>query len=306
MEKLVSQNRNNIESITCDTPYPKIGDIITITAVSSTASGQHYNDITTPLLSFDPGILEPFDVVSYLTGDGSTGELYLHNVTISSMQSNWTFKVVATGTTTLRGLIYDRSGSSYHYNSDSDSLTLDIDYDYGDAPGPTYPTLISSNRAGHIIPGIYLGGYIDDETDGQPNSTATGDDINPAGGLEDEDGVVDGLIIVYAGPKGSINNRNRIYPHEWVISPQERDGKIIYNYTVLPEYRHEPGDTTIGPFFHEFAHILGAVDLYDLDGVYGYRYDGQRSNGLGKWSLMSDGVWGKQNKLGDTPSHLDA
>ena len=38
-----------------------------------------------------------------------------------------------------------------------------------------------------IIPGLYLGGFIDAESDGQPNSTATGDDSN--GVPNDEDGV---------------------------------------------------------------------------------------------------------------------
>ncbi len=63
-------------------------------------------------------------------------------------------------------------------------------YDFGDAPDPTYPTLSASNGARHIIkPGYYLGGSVDADPDGLPSVLADGDDTNPAGGQDDEDGV---------------------------------------------------------------------------------------------------------------------
>jgi hypothetical protein len=62
------------------------------------------------------------------------------------------------------------------------------DLDWGDAPDPNYPTLAANNGARHVIvPGMTLGGLIDAEANGQPNATATGDDVN---NLPDEDGVV--------------------------------------------------------------------------------------------------------------------
>ncbi|MGE3309235.1 MAG: tandem-95 repeat protein [Limisphaerales bacterium] len=68
--------------------------------------------------------------------------------------------------------------------------------DFGDAPDSVagtaafgYPTLLAKNGARHVIvEGLYLGKTVDAETDGQPNATATGDDINPQT-LDDEDGV---------------------------------------------------------------------------------------------------------------------
>jgi uncharacterized repeat protein (TIGR01451 family) len=58
--------------------------------------------------------------------------------------------------------------------------------DYGDAPDPTYPTLLASDGARHIMDGIaFLGNVVDEDLDGQPNATATGDDD----GSDDEDGV---------------------------------------------------------------------------------------------------------------------
>ncbi len=61
--------------------------------------------------------------------------------------------------------------------------------DFGDAPDGPYPTLMASNGARHTNTGLSLGPLIDVEFNGQPNGTATGDDINPAIG-DDEDGVM--------------------------------------------------------------------------------------------------------------------
>ena len=59
--------------------------------------------------------------------------------------------------------------------------------DFGDAPDPTYPTLLANNGARHtVVPGVALGKALDAEADGQPNATATGDDQNG----NDADGVV--------------------------------------------------------------------------------------------------------------------
>ena len=62
------------------------------------------------------------------------------------------------------------------------TLTV-IEMDFGDAPDPTFPTLLVNDGARHrILPGVRLGALIDFEPDGQPNSAATGDG-------SDEDGV---------------------------------------------------------------------------------------------------------------------
>jgi hypothetical protein len=58
-------------------------------------------------------------------------------------------------------------------------------YDFGDAPDPSYPTLLASNGARHLVLPINnptLGTTVDTEPDGQPNATLTGDGT-------DEDGV---------------------------------------------------------------------------------------------------------------------
>jgi hypothetical protein len=60
--------------------------------------------------------------------------------------------------------------------------------DFGDAPDPTYPTLLANNGARHLMDGqTYLGTSVDGEPNGQPDATATGDDND---GNDDDDGVV--------------------------------------------------------------------------------------------------------------------
>ncbi len=86
------------------------------------------------------------------------------------------------------------------------------DIDFGDAPDPTYPTWLGSNGARHTIsPNVYLGRGVDGERDGQPNATATGDDIS---GTDDEDGVVfatdlipgqPATLLVTASTQGALN-----------------------------------------------------------------------------------------------------
>ncbi|NDV61609.1 hypothetical protein G0Q06_04020 [Puniceicoccales bacterium CK1056] len=61
--------------------------------------------------------------------------------------------------------------------------------DFGDAPDQSYQTLLASDGARHIAQGVYLGQVRDTELDGQPTALADGDDNNPAGGPDDEDGV---------------------------------------------------------------------------------------------------------------------
>ena len=67
--------------------------------------------------------------------------------------------------------------------TDTDTI---LGLDYGDAPDPTYPTLLANNGARHAISGPFLGLSVDPDIDGQPNATASGDDLD---GNDDEDGV---------------------------------------------------------------------------------------------------------------------
>lgn len=60
-------------------------------------------------------------------------------------------------------------------------------FDYGDAPDPTYPTLLSNNGARHVLfSDLHLGTTVDADADGQPHASSLGDDND---GSDDEDGV---------------------------------------------------------------------------------------------------------------------
>ncbi len=86
-----------------------------------------------------------------------------------------------------------------------------VGLDFGDAPDPTFPTLLASNGARHrVLPtgNPTLGSTVDTEPDGQPSANATGDD---AAGTDDEDGVTfpetlipgtDGTITLTTGAVG--------------------------------------------------------------------------------------------------------
>jgi len=73
--------------------------------------------------------------------------------------------------------------------------------DFGDAPS-SYATLLANDGARHVLGGdLFLGAAVDNESEGQPNATATGDDL--AGATpDDEDGVVFQPII--AGQTGEV------------------------------------------------------------------------------------------------------
>ena len=82
--------------------------------------------------------------------------------------------------------------NGYAYGETEDyylGYNLDEAFDWGDAPA-AYVTLAATNGPCHlIVPGFQLGPALDAEADGQPDVSATGDDVNPPAGVNDEDGV---------------------------------------------------------------------------------------------------------------------
>ncbi|ADL59042.1 DUF11 domain-containing protein [Methanothermobacter marburgensis] len=123
VEKLVSQNRNDVVSITVSNPTPAIGDVIAVTVVSTTASAT-YDVVNLPLTNYNPAILQPLNVtVTY--GSNTSNNVRLDSPGQTNFVSVWLFNVTGAGVTSLFGLITDRSGSSYHYNSDfGENITI--------------------------------------------------------------------------------------------------------------------------------------------------------------------------------------
>jgi PKD repeat protein len=127
--------------------------------------------------------------------------------------------------------------------------------DFGDAPDPSYPTLLAANGAHHTVkPYMYLGSGIDPEPDGQPTANADGDDRNALyPGIPytpgDEDGVTMAPLMtpgstisvtIVASSSGAVNawidfNINGSWgdPGEHIIAAQPvNPGANVFSFTV--------------------------------------------------------------------------
>lgn len=115
-----------------------------------------------------------------------------------------------------------------------------------------------------------------------------GPDGIPSSG--DDDGYVDAIFVVHAGPGREETGCNcDIHSHAWsTYMPILADDVWCTGYSMEPETGKR------GVFCHEFGHVLGLPDLYDTD---------YSSSGVGDWCCMSFGSWGNG---GLTPVHFMA
>lgn len=109
------------------------------------------------------------------------------------------------------------------------------------------------------------------------------------------------IITVVAGNDCSYGDfAPSVWPHSWSTDNyMKKDGiKIAGDYTQIAE-KQGGHMTTIGVIAHELGHDIGLPDLYDTD---------YTSNGLGIYSLMATGSWGRApgEYEGASPTHLDA
>ena len=145
--------------------------------------------------------------------------------------------------------------------------------------------------------------YTQFDNDGPDNIPNSGDD----------DGYVDGIIVVYSGCGAEwYPGNDNIWPHKSSLGSYEYEtddlgangsNVIVKSYAVNPELAGGGDCYTntirpIGVYAHEFGHILGLPDLYDRDNSNG------GSEGIGHWCLMASGSW--QGWGGDTPAHMSS
>lgn len=112
------------------------------------------------------------------------------------------------------------------------------------------------------------------------------------------------IIIIVAGNEGSFGACSpSVWGHQWRINGGVTlDGKTLSSYAMFGEKHCDPSDpaaaaqATIGIIVHEAGHLLGLPDLYDTD---------DSSEGVGRWSVMSKGLWNEVTQPGDSPSFMD-
>lgn len=124
----------------------------------------------------------------------------------------------------------------------------------------------------------------------------------------DSDGEVDFVYLIYAGKGEADGGADKtIWPHNWDLasayyygncsystSQRKFDGKTINNYACSGELSGAGARTGIGTIAHEFGHVIGLPDLYDID--YGQNYEDEATPGA--WHIMDGGSY---NNDGKTP-----
>ena len=116
----------------------------------------------------------------------------------------------------------------------------------------------------------------------------------------DGDTYIDNIFFYFAGHNQAEGaGADLIWPHASYLSGTV-DGKNLGRYACTSELKGNEGTEMcgIGTFCHEFAHVLGLPDFYDID----YDTNG-RGPGLYGFSLMSAGNY---NNNGKTPPCLTA
>jgi M6 family metalloprotease-like protein len=129
------------------------------------------------------------------------------------------------------------------------------------------------------------------------------DDDGPDGipGSGDDDGLIDYLIV--------------LHPDRGIEIQVEENGMMALQDRMDPSVVRQECGVGADPFalasaldplgilVHEAGHLLGLVDLYNLNLPADQTGDGYASGGLGLWSLMATGTWGG---AGYDPTGLDA
>ena len=124
----------------------------------------------------------------------------------------------------------------------------------------------------------------------------------------DGDGEAESIIIVHSGEGSETSlDVDDIQSHVSKISSmggtaRSYDGVVIDTYACCPELQGPAAHINIGVYCHEYGHVLGLPDLYDVNrwctGIYSW--------GIGAWGLMSFGGWGGDVVTPSRPIHMCA
>ena len=192
-------------------------------------------------------------------------------------------------------------------------------YDYGRATGSAREYFIDQSR-GKFTPVFDVVGpvkvkfgvstYAKDkgmtQETGAPKLLKDACDILDAQGFDfseydlDKDGYIDNIFFYYAGHNMAEGADGTIWPHKWQVnSAPVYDGVHLWTYACTSEYSGQSGKIrcSIGTFCHEFSHVLGLPDFYDVNGS-----EEGNSTHPGNYSLMAGGNY---NNNGNTPPYYN-
>lgn len=117
----------------------------------------------------------------------------------------------------------------------------------------------------------------------------------------DKDHVIDNIFFFYAGHNMAEGASGTIWPHKWQVNSfPSLNGTYLWTYACTSEFRLNQGQVmcSIGTFCHEFGHVIGLPDFYDVNDT----EEGKVSNDPGIYSLMSGGSY---NNEGKTPPNFN-
>lgn len=142
--------------------------------------------------------------------------------------------------------------------------------DFGDAPDPSYATLLASNGARHLIGGPKLGDVVDAEPDGLANATSTGD------GVDD-----DGVIFREALVPGTVVD----------VSVTSSGGQLDYFFDFDGDgtFGNSPDEIFSASVASGTQNVLVSVPITAAIGVTRARFRLSVSGGLGPNGLAADG-----------------
>jgi M6 family metalloprotease-like protein len=114
----------------------------------------------------------------------------------------------------------------------------------------------------------------------------------------DNDGQVDGVIIIHQGHGGESGDQGTIWSHVSNFEELTLGTVTLSKYSIQPETKRTGVMETIGTISHEHGHVLGLPDLYDIS--YTNKYAP-----VANWCIMAGGSNGG-SPMGARPNHFCA
>jgi immune inhibitor A len=195
-----------------------------------------------------------------------------------------------TSDTSVRHYFEEVSYDTFTFFEDANWDTYLVDWVQADSPHNDYGHAEGNDEAARLV------------KEAVEKADIAGFNFSPFD--NNNDGYVDGVIVIHQGRGAEESGQDTdIWSHTWSLSEAPGvdtvllDGVTIDTYIIVPEtIGDDTGIITIGVFCHEFGHVLGLPELYDITG---YSY------GIGDWGTMGYGLWNGV-PIGSSPAHFCA